>query len=333
MRVPWHPTPGESPDLTTLGSRMAQVDGRERASAIVRRCFGVEATLEQISDLNNEVYRLQVGREGKILKVAKGRDGAALKKELMLFELLRRHDVPTPTVEQADPDGRMVGTPFVVMKSAGDRTVADWIGAPGDSAGRLFEEMGAIHARIHGITFPESGEIHEAAIVPIDPRGFLGPLHQSAGALVDEGLLERDEAEGFRALPIPPIHGFSLCHGDFHAVQCIVGTERIRAVVDWESAWAGNAAIDVAFTQAYLEFYASLDHTARYLDGYRALRPLPPDYSVSYLPARMALLLVLLTTWRRLGPQVWEQACGDQRVSRVLSLFRSYLARSTGHPQ
>ena len=76
-------------------------------------------------------------------------------------------------------------------------------------------------------------------------------------------------------------------HGDFHAVQCVVHDGHISAVVDWESAWSGNSAIDFAVTQVYLESYCPGDLLAAFVTGYLSQRTLPAGYQRDYLPVRM----------------------------------------------
>lgn len=129
-----------------------------------------------------------------------------------------------------------------------ERTVADWVNQRDELALRLFREMGALLARIHSLAFPQA-----------DPfvRHFqqeLKVLYQWADELANQEVINKQEASLLSSLHVPPLHGDALCHGDFHAVHCVVDQERITAVVDWESAWAGNPAVDLALTHAYLDF-------------------------------------------------------------------------------
>ena len=113
--------------------------------------------------------------------------------------------------------------------------------------------------------------------------------------------------------------------------------------MDWEAAWAGNAAIDLAFTHAYLDFYCvsqTGDGVGRaaqlsrcFFDGYTALRPLPADYATAYLPVRMAHALGVLRAWHAWGPAAWRNAVERQRVARVLELFRVYARKAGAAPR
>lgn len=294
----------------------------ELARRIAVECYGAEPRLEPLSRLNNIVFRLRFVDGVKILKLAKGPRAGAIGKELMLIRLLAVHGVPVPVVEHADAEGARVGRPYIVMDSAGDRTVADWVPKGDEVARRLFTEMGAVLARIHGVGLPASGDITAAGIMRRDTGRLLQQLYALADWVVAQGLLEPAEAVLLKSLPMPDPEGTSLCHSDFHAVQCVVRDERITAVVDWESAWSGNAAIDFAIVQAYLEFYcpAALIHC--FVAGYTEARALPADYGAVYRPVRMAHALGLL--------RVWHEQRRPENVRRAVELYRAYARRYPG---
>ena len=295
---------------------MNPVDDVSLARIIATKCYGAEPRIEPLSQLNNAVFRLRFPQGSKILKLAKGLEQESIRKELMLFHLLHQHGIPAPVVEHADADARLVGRPFFIAASAGDQTVADWVGRPGEVAGRLFVEMGSLLARIHGIAFLASGDIrHDGSIAPRNRQEYLVRLHRLAGWLAGQGLLDRGEAELFASLPMPSMEGGALCHTDFHAVQCIVHEERISAVVDWEEAWAGNPAIDLAIVHTYLDSYCPPQLLRGFFEGYTSVRQPPSDYDRAYLPVRMAQALALARVWLGHGrPQLAQAAIVLYRV-------------------
>jgi Ser/Thr protein kinase RdoA (MazF antagonist) len=286
------------------------------ASAIATHCYGATAQIECLSRYNNEVFRLRFSNGCKILKLAKCSQNALLRKELMLIDLLARHAVPVPVIEHEDGDARLVGRPFFTMDSAGERTVADWVGTGGDLGRRLFAEMGNVLARIHGVRFGESGEIQHDRIVPSHHEEQSQRVLGLAGWVVEQRLLGADEVAPFKSVDLPKTTGDELCHGDFHAVQCIVQRDRIAAVVDWESAWAGNSVIDLAIVHAYLDYYCPPELIACFFAGYAAIRPIPPDYDEAYRLVRMAHVLGLL--------KVWHSRRHRQNVKRAIDLYRAY---------
>lgn len=281
------------------------------ASTIARGLYGREPRIESIPCLNNAVFRLRFPDGCKVLKLALSSGGALIRKEKMLLDLLRRHGIPAPVVEYADEDGRRFGSPFLLTNSAGDQTVADCIRRREELCGQLLTEMGVVLARIHNIAFPQ------ADLVSRDLQQDVASLYQRAGELAEKGLLAKDEAARFLSLDVPPLGGAALCHGDFHFVQCIVHQGHISAVVDWESAWAGNAAVDLAIAHAYLDyFHCPFELIRSFFAGYTSVRPLPPEYERAYLPVRMAQALGLLWFWQKQGQPGY--------VQRAAELYRAY---------
>jgi Ser/Thr protein kinase RdoA (MazF antagonist) len=297
---------------------------RELAGVIARRLYQAEAGVEPISRRDNAVFRLRLPDATVILKLGGSADAALLRKEAMLIGLLGRHGVPVPVIERADLEATCVGRPFLLLADAGQETVADWIVKPPELAGPLLTEMGSVLARIHALTLAGSGDIYHDRIVPRDTAVYRQRLTALAAWCVQQGLLADADAPPFESLPLPALEGARLCHGDFHAVQCIVSQGRISAVVDWESAWAGNPLIDLAVTHAYLDYYCPFELTERFFAGYNALRPLPPDYDRASVPVRMAQALALLRYWQRHGREPSAQ--------RALELYRGYLRRWRERP-
>lgn len=308
---------------------MNRFDEMETARKILAACGFDAAEVAPLARFNNPVFRCQLPGGSRILKICKSLDGAAPRKELALIEHLSLHGIPAPDVERADPAGELVGRPFILMRSSGDQTVADLLG-PSEIARNLLFEMGAVLARIHQTP---TAELHSHATDRISAQGvetYLGSLADAADALAAQRLLEVAEVNRFRALPMPAAGGESLCHSDFHAVQCVVNDDRIAAVVDWESAWIGNPAIDLAISHAYLDFYCPRALTRAFLSGYLSAHTIPDDYGQAYLPVRMAQVLGMLRAWYTRGEEAWQSALAQQKVARAIRLFRLYAERFAG---
>jgi aminoglycoside phosphotransferase (APT) family kinase protein len=298
----------------------------ELAQRIVAGHYTTAATIEPLTRFNNPVFRVNLPDGARILKISKSVEGVSVRKETMIIARLARHGIPVADVEHVDQAGSLVGRPYFVMHSAGDQTVAELLG-PGDVAQSLLREMGGTLARIHSVPGVEFADLPADRISASGVAKYLESLAETADALAQQSLLEPDEVARFRALKMPVAEGDSLCHSDYHAVQCIVRDGRLSAVVDWESAWIGNPAIDLAISHAYLDFYCPQPLTREFLAGYLSVRPIPEDYREGYLPARMAQLLGMMRAWFTRGADVWQSAVAQQRVTRAIRLFRVYLAR------
>jgi len=295
---------------------MAKVDYMQLARTIGRACYGQEPQVELLRAVNHAVFRLRLPDGERVLKLAATLDAHALRKEHRLIGLIAPHDIPVPVIEQADLDGTIAKWPFLLMRSAGDQTLADLLAASEPGLEPLFREMGAVLASIHGLSLPAGGDITHDGITPRDREQRLKRVHAAADWAVQQGLASGGQADLFKTLPMPTLDGTSLCHGDFHTVQCIVRDGRITAVADWETAWAGNSGMDLAVTHAYLECYIPLELQSAFWQGYLARRPLPPSYAQTYLPVRMAQALALMRVWHASGMH--------DPLKHAVELFRVY---------
>ena len=289
----------------------------ELAREISVSCFGRNASIEPLGGPSSAVFRLRFADGVHILKLARNTEAHPLRKEHMLLELLARYGIPVPRVEHSDLDAKTVGRPFLILANAGDLHVADYLQVHTLQSHNLCREMGELLGRIHTLVLSGSGDLQPEGYVPRDRDAYLQRLHTLADWAASQRLIEQSEAEAFRSLPMPDMSGTNLCHGDFHAVQCIVHEGRISAVVDWESAWSGNSAIDFAVTQVYLESYCPGDLLASFVTGYLSQRTLPTGYQRDYLPVRMAQALALMRVMLTRGT--------PEYAARAVELFRAYL--------
>lgn len=296
------------------------------ARRILDACRIGDAEVVPLTRFNNPVFRVTTPDGAWVLKLAKTADGAATRKEARIVERLHVQGIPVAQLERVDEEGSVGGRPFLLMRSAGEQTVADLL-ETGDAARSLTHEMGVILATIHRL--PASGFVDLPAerILAAGIASYLESLSAVADALSAQGFLERDELARFRAARLPPAEGDSLCHSDYHAVQCVVRDERISAVVDWESAWIGNPTIDLAISHAYLDFYCPRELTRAFLDGYESIGAIPAGYGQDYLPVRMAQTLGMLRAWYTRGENAWQGAISQGKVARAVKLFRLYAAR------
>jgi aminoglycoside phosphotransferase (APT) family kinase protein len=290
------------------------------ARAIGIACYGQEAKIELLRAVNHAVFRLRLPDGDRVLKLAATPDARALRKEHLLIGLIAPHGIPVPVIEHADLDGHTAQWPFLLMRSAGEQTLADLLVDAEAGIDPVFRQMGAVLAGIHNLSLPAGGDIEYDRISSRDPEQRLQRVRAVADWAETQGLASAADVALFRTLPMPSIEGHSLCHGDFHAVQCIVRERRIAAVADWETAWSGNPGIDLAVTHAYLECYCPRELAAAFWQGYLACRPLPENYARAYMPVRMAQALALMKVWHTSGMQ--------QPLEHAVELFRVYCEES-----
>jgi Ser/Thr protein kinase RdoA (MazF antagonist) len=70
----------------------------------------------------------------------------------------------------------------------------------------------------------------------------------------------------------------ALLHGDLGNHNVFTDGERITAIIDWEDCLVGDPVYDIAF---WATFHPEPRHAA-FLDGYRAVAALPPDFALRF---------------------------------------------------
>lgn len=256
-------------------------------------CWGVDrAEFEPISGATHGVFRCQIDGAQRVAKVFRTTEAAGT--ELRVLQLLAEADFPAPRVVEADAAGVRFGAAYVLMEDRGRENVAHRL-AHGAGGIELARRMGELLAAAHAVRLPSPGMIRLDRIDPIDASSIEKKTHAAAVGLHAQKLIKRSTLEQVLAIEALPVEGDSLCHMDFHPVQCVVDGPGVAAVVDWEGAWAANPAIDLAVAHAYFDFYGAEKATDEFLIGYGAR----PDLvsSPSYIATRAMHLTSLAAKW------------------------------------
>src|SRR5690242_8219618 len=209
---------------------MTMTDDVALARDICNRCFAHEARIEPLGGPHSAVFRLRFDTSAHVLKLARDSTARALRKEHMLLALLARYGIPVPRVEFFDLDGSSAGRPYLMLADAGELRVADYLQVHTSQSRALCREMGELLARIHTLVMSGAGDLQPEGYVARDAAAYRERLHALARWAAAQALIAESEADAFCALPLPDLHGTSLCHGDFHAVQCIVHAARVSAI-------------------------------------------------------------------------------------------------------
>lgn len=163
--------------------------------------------------------------------------------EAAVRDLAERHGVAVPHVEFVSDDPAFVGGPVMISEFVEGETVPRrvlrLVGANPGLGGRLAHQLGASLAQLHAI---------DPALAP---AGVRVPAGDPAPSLLDElseavALLpHRRPAMEYglrwleRHLPAaPPVP--AIVHGDVRNGNLIVGSDGLRAILDWELALAGG---------------------------------------------------------------------------------------------
>jgi Ser/Thr protein kinase RdoA (MazF antagonist) len=106
-------------------------------------------------------------------------------------------------------------------------------------------------------------------------------------------ILKRFDTFQEACTPIAPC----LLHGDLGNHNLFTDGTAITALIDWEDSLSGDPVFDIAF---WATFHPERRHRA-FLDGYRAVRPLPEDFEVRFWLYFLRVALAKTVLRHRLG--------------------------------
>ncbi|NPV24911.1 phosphotransferase family protein [Bradyrhizobium aeschynomenes] len=215
---------------------------------------GVRGAAKLSGGASQETWRFDIvhpdGDVGAILRrspkgygAAPGR-AAGLDNEATLMRLAHAAGVPSPEVLHVLSPENDLGTGFIMRRVEGE-TIARKILRDAQYAQarpRLARQLGGIAAGIHGISraalpaLREMSTTKEIAELAREYRSFDWPRPVFDLAL--RWLAQNDPG---------PSAEVSLVHGDFRNGNLIIGTDGVRAVLDWELAHLGDPMEDLGW--------------------------------------------------------------------------------------
>jgi len=244
--------------------------------------FDVAAIDQLAGGSNSAVYDVLIGiGERVVLKVYSELLRWKLRKEVLVYGLLERHqvDVPAPRVLHADDSKRML----VLTKLDGELLEPLAASLSEDERVRIAREVGELLARLHRMRFDEFGYVGVDGIVDPHPSNldymsfqFEKSLREFPTLGGDEELARRlDRHVEARRDLLATCEGAVFCHDDCHSGNLLVvpgdGGWRISGVLDFENVVAGDPLLDLAKAHCY-DRHASERTLAALVDGYRGLR-------------------------------------------------------------
>jgi aminoglycoside phosphotransferase (APT) family kinase protein len=223
-------------------------------AAFLPGATGIKGLAKLSGGASQETWRFDIvhsdGEVGAILRRAPQGYGAApgraagLVNEAALMQLADRAGVPSPRVLHVLRPDDDLGTGFIMSRIEGE-TIARKILRDAEFAAarpRLARQLGGIAAGIHGIPRAQVPELRvmmsssEIAELGREYRSFGWPRPVFELAL--RWLADQD--------PGPP-EQLTLVHGDFRHGNFIIGSDGVRAVLDWELAHLGDPMEDLGW--------------------------------------------------------------------------------------
>jgi aminoglycoside phosphotransferase (APT) family kinase protein len=204
-----------------------------------------------------ELRKVAEGREAEMFEWEKGRLLRLMRnpeskswneRQAAAMETARSQGVRVPAVYGLTT---VLGRPGIVMERIQGTDLLTLIGRRPWTVFRAGRVSGAVHAQLHGVRAPAATPPLRATLRQrIESQGRLPP-HLAAFALdVLDGLPDGD----------------SLCHGDFHPANILMGGET-PVLIDWTNATRGEAAADVARTRMILRLGSPPPGTSLLLRG------------------------------------------------------------------
>ena len=210
---------------------------------------------------------------------------APFDRTMAINRLLREQTAtPTPEVLAADASYRDWPWRYLVMTHEPGKTLASLMTRlKPDEIRTVHHQLGEAVAELHGLRFPAFGEVganggvpgggaYPAALLARAGRRVATPRHREAfaSALAD------------RAAAFANVRRATLAHEDLNPTNILLrqagGCWRLAAIVDFDSAWAGNPESDLARLELWRgmagpEFWAAYEACHPPSPGYRDRRP------------------------------------------------------------
>jgi aminoglycoside phosphotransferase (APT) family kinase protein len=213
------------------------------------------------------------------------------------FRAARAAGVPVP--ELYDQHDSALGTPYLMMRRlAGETIPRRLLREDGYAAARsgLAETLGRLLARIHGIDPDGIAELPR-----VDALDDLTGLYDKFGEprpAVQIGLRWLAEHR-------PPASGDAVVHGDFRTGNLLIGTDGVRAVLDWELVHRGDPMEDLGWLCTKAWRFGS-PHPC---GGFGSREELLAGYAAE---GGAAPTLETLYWWEVYGTVRWALICRDQ---------------------
>ncbi|MDQ1395255.1 MAG: hypothetical protein QOG64_514 [Acidimicrobiaceae bacterium] len=218
--------------------------------------------------------------------------------------------VPVPPVIAASDDPAIVGSAFIVMARIEGETIARRIlreDAYAEARTKLAGQCGQVLARLHSIDPDKVEGLHAEDQVEryrevLDVSGEPHPVFELA----------------FRWLEAnrPPVTDGAVVHGDFRHGNLIVGTDGLRAVLDWELGHRGDPMEDLGWLCAKAWRFGAKPPVGGFgtydqlIEGYESAGGATVDRAV-------------LHWWETLGVLKWGIMCIMQATAHTSGMVRS----------
>lgn len=259
-----------------------------RAQTPQARDIRLERLVRSAGGLSRENWRLDAswtdarGTHSHELMLMRDASGTLLEterdREFAVLSALAHSDVPTPRAHWADPDGRYLGAPSIVMDRMPGQ--CDYLvlngSAPIEARLALAQRFLEVLTRIHAFDWRAAG-LGASLGEPQDKPSSVELAHWTRvyQRVRLEPHPELDYIHAWLSAREPEAEAVVLVHGDFKPGNALVEDGRITAKLDWETAHLGDPLEDLGWitNPVRRREHQIADHWEReqIVTGYRAL--------------------------------------------------------------
>jgi aminoglycoside phosphotransferase (APT) family kinase protein len=164
-------------------------------------------------------------------------------REATVQRFVAEHGYPAPAPLAVEREAAGFGLPLMVLERVAGVPMLDRIGANPLGIGRLFGAMADAHAALHKLPVDGCSLPFDTPLVVRKLDELRPGVERMADDELSRGLRWLDEHKG-----VVMDEERSLCHGDFHPLNIMVGDDGALTVLDWSDAAIGDRHSDVART-------------------------------------------------------------------------------------
>ncbi len=251
----------------------------EKIKEIAKYYYGEFPIIQQLKSENNAVFNLKFRDFEKIIKIdIKGEEEPWLiEKEMYLFDLLKKNNIPVPKVEHFDITGKFIPEHWFILEKLGDKDL-NKLFLESKNVKKQFIELGKYLAKSHSIKFEEQGIIFHDGIEKITLKNKILKKKEMLSKLVSmKKITPNQEIKILNAIKnFQDSNEAVLCHNDFGPWQAIVNEGHINGIIDWEWAESSDSVYDFSKTELLIETFSG--NLKEFKEGYESIKKLPKNY-------------------------------------------------------
>jgi aminoglycoside phosphotransferase (APT) family kinase protein len=206
--------------------------------------------------------------------------------ERVAYALLAERGAPVPSVIALDTSRRIVPYDYIILtRLPGANLAESWQGLEPAQVRRLAREAGAWLARLHMVSLPAFGKVHEQGAPRFRswPDYFDDYADRYMNAAEQFGMLDatvrarlQGVLDGAHNMLAQVTEGV-LVHSDYHYENILQDAGRLTGILDFEWALSGDPSYD--FMAAGERERQAPGSEQAFMEGYRSLRPLDAEHN------------------------------------------------------